>query len=277
MARQYGRRYRLEIGNKNQSIIIDNLAISFSIEKTITEEPNTSKIEIYNLNTNNRNQISNKIFNQVKLFAGYDDPRLIFAGQITQAYTSRNDLDFIVYIECLDGQNDYTKTRVYTTLNAGAKDSDIVKMCVKSMSSSKQGTIDLPKDKALPRCKVLSGDIKNYLKTIAKNNDANWHILDGNLNILPKDKILNDSEGFILSEETGLIASPEKTDDGLKITCLLNPKLNIGSLVRIKSILSEYDGDYKITQLTHNGDFLNDTWQTELIAINGKFSKVDKK
>lgn len=61
--RQYGRRYRLEIGNSTQSIVIDNLAISFNIEKTISEEPNTSKIEIYNLNANNRNQIANKIFN----------------------------------------------------------------------------------------------------------------------------------------------------------------------------------------------------------------------
>ena len=275
--RQYGRRYRLEIGNRTQSIVIDNLAISFNIEKTISEEPNTSKIEIYNLNANNRNQIANKIFNQVKLFAGYDEPRLIFAGQITQTYTSRNDLDFITHIECGDGQNDYSKSRVYTTLKAGVKDSDVVNMCVKAMSSSKQGVVDLPKDKALPRCKVLTGDIKDYLKHVAKNNDANWHILDGNLNILPKDKIINDSEGFILSEKTGLINSPEKTDDGLRVTCLLNPKLNIGSLVRIQSILSEYDGDYKITQLTHSGDFLNDTWQTELIAINGKFHKVEKK
>jgi hypothetical protein len=275
--RQYGRRYRLEVGNGTQSIVIDNLAISFNIEKTISEEPNTSKIEIYNLNADNRNQIANKIFNQVKLFAGYDDPRLIFAGQITQAYTIRDDLDFITHIESGDGQADYSRGRVYTTLKAGVKDSDVVNICVKAMGSSKQGVIDLPRDKALPRCKVLSGDIKEYLKHVAKNNDANWHILDGNLNILPKNKVLNNSEGFILSEQTGLIGSPEKTDDGLKITCLLNPVLNIGGLIRVKSILSEYDGDYKITQLTHNGDFLNDTWQTELIAINGKFHKVKKK
>lgn len=275
--RQYGRRYRLEIGNGAQSIVIDSLAGSFNIEKTISEEPNVCKIEIYNLNANNRNQIANKIFNQVTLRAGYDEPGLIFAGQITQAYTSRNDLDFITHIECGDGQTDYAKARVYTTLKAGVKDSDVVNMCMKAMSSSKQGVIDLPRDKALPRCKVLSGDIKEYLKHVAKNNDANWHILDGNLNILPKNKVLNNSDGFVLSEQTGLIGSPEKTDEGLKITCLLNPKLNIGGLVRVKSILSEYDGDYKITQLTHSGDFLNDTWQTELIAVNGKFHKVEKK
>ena len=159
--RQYGRRYRLEIGNRAQSIVIDNLAISFNIEKTISEEPNTSKIEIYNLNANNRNQIANKIFNQVKLFAGYDEPRLIFAGQITQAYTSRNDLDFITHIECGDGQNDYSKSRLYTTLKAGVKDSDVVNMCVKAMSSSKQGVVDLPKDKA-------TKDVEEQRKQIIK-------------------------------------------------------------------------------------------------------------
>jgi len=64
------------------------------------------------------------------------------------AFIKRNDLDFITHIECGDGQNDYSKSRLYTTLKAGVKDSDVVNMCVKAMSSSKQGVVDLPKDKA---------------------------------------------------------------------------------------------------------------------------------
>lgn len=273
---QFGRKYKLEVGNGKESIIIENLQISFSIEKTITSEPNSCRIEIYNLNDKNRNLIANKIFNKVVLSAGYDEPRLIFAGEIISAYTKRNDLDNVSTLECGDGQTDYAKTRIYTTLKAGAKDSDIVNMCLKSMTSSKNGVVDLPKDKALPRCKVLSGNVRDYLKTVSKNNDANWHILDGKLNVLPKDKVLNTGEVFVLSQETGLIGSPEKTDEGLKITCLLNPKLNIGGLVRVKSILEEYSGDYKILKVIHSGDFVNDTWQTELIVTNGKFNKVAK-
>ncbi|MGG7074322.1 hypothetical protein U5B43_08740 [Campylobacter sp. 9BO] len=274
--RQFGRNFKLEIGNANKSVVIENLQVSFSIEKTITDEPNTAKIEIYNLTAQNRNLLTSGVFNKAILSAGYAEPRILFAGDINKAHTTRNDLDFISVLECGDGQTDYSKAKIHTTLKAGVKDSDIVNMCVKNMTS-KKGGVDLPKDKALPRCKVLSGDIKDYLKVVAKNNNANWHILDGNLNILPKDKVLNCTEGFVLSEETGLIGSPEKTDDGIKLICLLNPKLNIGSLVRVKSIMSEYDGDYKITRLTHNGDFLGDTWESEIIAEGGKYTKIESK
>lgn len=273
--RQFNRAYRLEIGNSSQSVVIDNLQISFSIEKTITDEPNTCKIEIYNLTTSNRNLLANKVFNKVSLSAGYNEPRLIFTGEINSTHTTRQDLDFISVIECGDGQTDYTKSKIYATLKAGVKDSDIVNLCLKNMTS-RQGAVDLPKDKALPRCKVLAGDVKEYLKHVALNNDADYHVLDGRLNVLPKNKVLDYISGFILSQETGLIGAPEKTDDGLKIKCLLNPNLNIGSLVRVKSIMSEYDGDYKIQKLTHNGDFLGDTWETEIIATGGKYQKINK-
>lgn len=273
---QFGRAYRLEIGNKTKSVVINNLQICFNIEKTITEEPNTAKIEIYNLNPSNRNALTNKIYNKISLSVGYgEDVRLIYTGDINTAYTIRQDLDFITTLECGDGQTDYTKAKIYTSLKSGAKDSDIVNLCLKQMNSSK-GVIDLAKNQALPRCKVLAGNVREYLKKVANNNNANWHILDGNLNVLPKNKVLSGLEGFVLSKETGLINSPEVTDEGLKLTSLLNPKLNIGSLVRVKSILSEYDGDYKIQSITHNGDFLGQTWQSELIATNGKYTKIKK-
>ncbi|MBR8461470.1 hypothetical protein KDE12_01210 [Campylobacter sp. faydin G-105] len=273
--RQFNRVYKLEIGNKYQSIKIDNLAVSFSIEKTITSEPNAAKIEIYNLNKNNRNLLADGIFKFVRLEAGYNEAGLIYEGEIATAYTVRNDLDFISVLECGDGQSDYTKAQVYTTLKSGVKDSEIVNLCLKNMSS-KGGAIDLPKDRALPRCKVLAGDVKDYITQVARNNDADWHILDGRVNVLPRDKILNNNEGFILSENTGLIGAPQKTDDGLKLQCLLNPRLNIGSLVRVESIMQEYSGDYKIVKITHNGDFTGDMWQSEIIATGGKFIKVQR-
>lgn len=274
--KQFGRSYTLEIGSKTKSVIIENLQISFSIEKTITDEPNNAKIEIYNLNADNRNALTKKEFNKAILKVGYgDDNRLIFAGDINKAYTTRQDLDFITTLECGDGQSDYTKAKIYASLRAGAKDSDIVNICLKEMSS-KKGGIELPKDRALPRCKVLAGNIRDYLKKVASNNNADWHILDGNLNILPKNKVLNLNESFVLDQASGLINTPEITDDGVKLTCLLNPKINIGSLVRVRSILNEYDGDYKVQKLTHNGDFLGDTWQTEIIATNGNYEKISK-
>ncbi|WP_243466096.1 baseplate hub protein [Sodalis glossinidius] len=88
--------------------------------------------------------------------------------------------------------------------------------------------------------------------------------------MLLRNRVLADHEGFVLSQETGMVGSPEKTDSGLKITCLLNPTLRIGALVRVRSILPSFDGDYKITELTHTGD----SWFTTLLCLGGAFQKV---
>ena len=58
-----------------------------------------------------------------------------------------------------------------------------------------------------------------------------WSIQYGSLIFLPKDKVLND-EAVLISQDTGMINAPEQTDDGLEITCLLNPALQIGGLVK---------------------------------------------
>lgn len=71
------------------------------------------------------------------------------------------------------------------------------------------GVADLPRDRKLPRGKVLFGDSRNVMHKIAKNNNADWSIQDSQLTVLPKDKVLTDHEGFVLSQETGMIGSPK--------------------------------------------------------------------
>ncbi|MDE9455928.1 hypothetical protein KKJ05_19705 [Xenorhabdus bovienii] len=53
--------------------------------------------------------------------------------------------------------------------------------------------------------------------------------------------------------------------------------MRIGGLVRVQSIISEYNGDYKITELEHSGDFMSDNWTTKITCIGGKYQKVEKK
>lgn len=55
---------------------------------------------------------------------------------------------------------------------------------------------------------------------------------------------LTDGDGL------GVMITPKSviTFDGLKVTCLLNPAMYIGDLVRIKSIISSFNRDYKITK-----------------------------
>ncbi|OWO79300.1 hypothetical protein B5C26_21220 [Photorhabdus luminescens] len=272
--KQFGRQLKLNIGNKKESIEITNLRVAFEVSKTITSEPNPATIRVYNLNQSHRNLITSKVYNRVSLAVGYDELRVIYTGDIIEAKTLRDDLDFIIELTCGDGYEAYTGALVNKTLKAGATDTDILSETTKSMKVG-NSVIDLPKDRQLPRGKVLTGNARDIMHKIARNNGADWSVQDGNMVVLPKNKVLADNEGFVLSQETGMIGSPEKTDDGLQITCLCNPALRIGGLIRIQSIIPEYNGDYKITELEHSGDFMSDDWNTLITCTGGKYQKVN--
>ena len=45
-------------------------------------------------------------------------------------------------------------------------------------------------------------------------------------------------------------------------------------LVRIESNSTEYNGDYKIISIEHNGDLYGFNWHSKLVCIGGKFEMV---
>lgn len=274
--KQFGRQLRLRLGNAQESIEITQLRVTFEVSKTLRAEPNPAKISVYNLNMSHINALVAKQYDRVSLAVGYEDLRVIYVGDIVDIEVVRSDLDFIVKMECGDGFVDYSQAMVNTTLVAGASDKDVLDKVAESMRRTQKGVVSLPKERILPRGKVLTGNAREALNKIGKNHDADWSIQDGNLTVLPKSKVLADHEGFVLSQETGLIGSPEKTDSGLKVSCLLNPSLRIGGLLRVQSILPGVSGDYKINELTHTGDLLGDQWLTVAICVGGKYQKLEK-
>lgn len=273
--RQFGRTIKLNIGNASESVQITSLRVAFSVEKTLTSEPNPAVIRIWNLNASNRNLITSKIYNRLSLSVAYreDELRLIYTGDITDTITLRDGVDFITEMTCGDGHAAYTRAGLNKTLQAGASDADILAEATKSMGLE-SGVADLPENRVMPRGRVLTGNARDIMHKIGKNNNADWSVQDGQMTVLPKDKVASDNDGFILSQETGMINSPEKTDEGLQITCLCNPALRIGGLVRVESIIPEYNGDYKITELAHAGDLLGNDWYTKLVCTGGQFTQV---
>ena len=270
--KQFGRQIKLYLGNEKQSIEVSQLRITFKITKTITSNPNPGKISVYNLNESRRNAI--KDFNRVMLLAGYAELGVIYSGDIVKSTVERKDTDSITVIECGDGAKDITYAYVNKTLSAGASDRAIVNAALEDMPSVSGGIIDIPNVRVLPRAKVITGNARDVLGGIAKNNNADWSVQDGAFLMLPKNKALEPNEGYVLSKDTGMIKAPEVTNNGLSVTCLLNPSLKIGSLIRIESIMKHFNGDYKITELTHSGDYLSELWHSQIICVGGEFQKA---
>nr|DAJ78964.1 MAG TPA: 43 kDa tail protein [Caudoviricetes sp.] len=273
--KQFGRRWKLDISNDQETLSIEQLRVAFEIDKTINEKPNPAKIQVWNLNRDHINQLLSQDYKKVALSVGYGELRQIYAGDITKTRIQREGLDFVLTLECSDGHQAYTQSRAKTTLKAGATDKQIVEELQKTMPKVQTGAIDIPNQRKLPRGRVLNGNSRDILTKIARNNKADWSIQDGSLIFLPKDKVLSD-DAVLISQDTGMINAPEQTDEGLELTCLLNPALQIGGLVKVESIIEYFNGEYKIVKLAHSGDGIGGDWCSKMTVVGGKFQKVEK-
>lgn len=275
---QFGRAIQLVIGSSTESIVIDGgLTISFDLTKTITSEPNEATISIVNLNQSTRNLITDKKYNRILLNAGYgDDMRTLFVGYIDEVENRKDSTDITTTMTCSDGSKDYREARTAVTVKKGQSDKEIVKEVLKDMPNTETGIQEYKKETKLPRGKTLVGNSRDILKTVAKNQDANWSIQDGKLLILPKTSALANNEGFLIQEGTGMLGSPQKTSDGLEVRCLLNNIMRVGQLCRVASRIKEMSGDFKITKIQMKGSNKGGDFTNVLTLQNGQFNEVKK-
>ncbi|ALR08552.2 phage protein [Xylella fastidiosa] len=271
--KQFGRQYRLEIGSAQEGIAIDTLRIAFDIRKTSDSTPNPAKITVWNLNRDHLSLLTSRQYNRVRLLAGYAELRLLFVGDIIKPSVRRDGTDYVIELECGDGDHDYRNAHVSFSLAAGATDAQVLSALSTSMPSTRLGPIQMQGQRGLSRGKVLSGNTRDLLDALAKNHGADWSIQDGALMLLPADTVLA-GDAVLLSQSSGMMGSPEVTDDGLKITTLLNPALRIGGLVRVDSIIPIYNGDYKITSLHDMGDVMAEAWFSTVTCVGGDFQNV---
>lgn len=279
-SKQFGRSYVLRLGNGKESIEIRDLRISFSCVKSLTSEPNPATLKIYNLNESSRNRVTSGEFNQAYLMVGYGgDLGLVFSGDIINPVMRKDDTDWITELECGDGYNEINKSRTNVTIAKNTGQKDVIKKLSGDMSESASSgaMVSLPNDKKLPRAKTMIGNTRDHMTKIAKNNDADWTIQDGKLIVLPKKEAIEDKTGYVLSQETGMIGSPEKSDSGIEVTCLLNTSIKVGSLIRIQSIIKAYSGDFKVTDIEITGDSHSDEWYSKITCVGGKFQNANAK
>ena len=285
---QFGRRIILTIGNQTEAVQItyDEKArqtpnITAKGKKSNKAEPNTCTITIDNLSESIRNRISSKEFNLVTLQVARDDEefRVIFVGSIDQHEHRResSSATTTTILECGDGSVQYASSYNSKTLKKGMTDSEIIQEIIKDMPEITKGVQELPKDRKLPRGKTLLGNARDELTQIALRNNCDWSIQDGQLVFMPKDKVLPDSYGYLISQETGMEGSPQKNGDGgLSVKMFLNTSIYINSLIRVKSIISDYNGDYKVTGIEYDISSRGNEWHQTCSVVGGEFQIVEK-
>ena len=121
---------------------------------------------------------------------------------------------------------------------------------------------------------------------------ATWSIQNGKVNVIPLTGYLP-GEPVVLTSQNGLIGRPEQTQEGIKVKCLINPKITPGNLVKIDQasinqiestdpgVMVAYnqwsgiqnfasiaaDGLYRVYVAEFTGDTRGQDWYADLICL----------
>ncbi len=275
------RKIELKIGdNAGDGLDFSTLRIQFNVTKKDSATPNSAQITIFNVAQSTVAQVQ-KEFDTVYLSAGYvDNCAAIFHGTIQKVIFAReNGTDGLLTIAAGDGDVAHNFAVINKTLAAGATQKDVI--AAAGAEYEKNGTpagyaADV-QTRTLPRGKVMFGMARDFMQSGAKNSNCDFSVQDGKTQFVKENGALPD-EAFVLNSATGLVGSPVQTTDGVQCTCLLNPRLKIGSVVQIaqkdvtESIDAESaalaaDGYYRIYSLDFNGDTHGNDWYCNFVGV----------
>jgi hypothetical protein len=215
---------------------------------------------------------------------------VIFKGNIKQAILGRESgTDTFINLIAGDGDQAYNFAIVTQTVGSaiagGSSPSDQFNAAAASMSGQGVGASyigTLPQVK-LPRGKVLYGNARDYIKTIADTNGFAWSIQDEKIVFLKQGAYLP-NQAVVLTSKSGLIGAPQQTIQGIKLKCLLNPKIKCHGRVQIDNAAVQQfvidfsqpgspantpvplsnDGMYYVLVAEHSGDTRGTEWYTNL-------------
>jgi hypothetical protein len=257
--------------------IIEDLRVSFKVERDVKPPPNPASINLYNLSADTRAALHDKYF-KVTLQAGYEDAvSTIFTGDVRTFSHEKDGTEWVTKIQAGDGAGAFQFARVANSFRPGVRILDVIMATVKALGidpGTTQATLAPHVTGQYSAGYSQHAAASTELTRLLKAHGFEWSIQDGRLEVLKPTAALPGTVPVIESG-SGLVGTPElgspaeKTKpQTLKVKALLMPELRPGQLFQLNSIA--HRGAYKCRKVTHSGDTHGGDWQTEIEAV--KFS-----
>lgn len=268
-------------------IMRHELMISFDVSKSISSSANSASIELYNLTESHRNAMG-KEFDEVTLEAGYMPPGggsnvgIIFKGNIRDVAHKRSGEDIVTTISCGDGDKALRKGVTNKSYPKGTPVKTVVEDIYKELEKEgvTRGEWNFPEDVESQKFKrpyAACGSCWREMNTLGRGKQFYWSIQNGAMEIIPGD-------GFIgmvalISPKTGMIDTPTITDNGIRVSTLLNPEIRPGRRVKVESSiidLNATDGIYRVSECTFRGDNRDGDFRVDVTGEAVQGNKVDE-
>ena len=281
MPLQYKRQYELLIGAAETGVRIIDMRVKFEVTKDLTGYPNLAKIQVFNLSKATRAKIENE-FDSVIFNAGYENSvGLLFKGEIRNVTHLKQGVDTITTIYAHSGAKDFDTSKVNISFKEGTKIKNIVEHVISTFKEVTHGVVE-GLDGLGDRLQgvTLSGSSKDIMDQLAQENNFEWSINDGVIDVIPKNKTIDKT--FVITNVTGMLGSPTITEIGADVKTLLNPELIPNGKIKIESITAAIslgdlnfrnvnktigEGLYKIQKVTHVGDTHDNQWDSTIVGV----------
>lgn len=244
------------------SLVFNDFRVNFEVQKSVEKKvQNTAKIQIYNLSDDSFNFIKQKnMAVTIKVGWGEEADKLLFFGKISRASKEKKDTDWIIKIESGDSGNAYNSAKISKSYPEKTTHLNVFEDLKSELF--KENTIKGVKgvfasDNLFNNGLAAHGNVGNLMDNILTANNYDWQINNGILEIQKKGI---PTQIVKLSSESGLLDSPEVTENGIKATCLLQPEISTLRQVYLESYYIK--GVYIPTKVTHSGDNLEGKFQT---------------
>lgn len=284
----FNRQVRVAFEGVPLSPVINN-RVTFEVDKHDGQVLNRATIRIYNLSPNARSVLARPIplpyplvdpQINVALFAGYETPIRLMAGQLLFAVNSKIGPDWI------------TEMQVFAGMGASAFGDATVSFAKPTAAKVIADAILAPLKLDVRYTQAALGRLQNERATDIANSGSAFRIADDFLRRYGlRFTIEDDGQGLVyvedqprnpeagktrdntFSPQTGLVGTPQITRIGVEITALLRPRIRILDRFFVESetitgtLRGQVAADYFVRSVRHVGDTHGEAWFTEIEGI----------
>lgn len=254
-------------------IIVRDLRVTFKIELTLEDNPNTCDVAIYNLADATRKLLREKPIH-VRLDAGYDgNLERLFTGDVRWGQSKH--LDGVTWeskLQLGDGARAMKHARISRSYKAGANPKTLIQDAAAAMGLKVPTSVAAAKEmyEQFATGVTLEGPANGELTRLLKPKGFSHSVQNGELQILRGGEA-RETEALVISQSSGLIGVPEfgvPAEKGespiLSFRCLLKPELSPGRAISLVS--RNIKGLFRCERVVHSGDTHGDEWFTDVEA-----------
>lgn len=258
---------------------IRNLRMSFNISKSISWSTNTANIRIWNLASNNRNEIR-EFGDELTLYAGYVNDggaQMIFRGDTTQVSHAFPQPDIISTLDCGDGDKIINNVTISVSFGANTPVRTVIQSIADQMGMTIVG--GLPDVLEVYALGFKGTNLaKNVLDNACAKANLWWSVQNGNL-VIQRKNIGSSKPPVEINVDTGMIGVPERYTDkkgefyiagpkvGWKVRSLLRPDILPGDRIRLRSEQVAVNGLFFVETIQHEGDNYENEFTSQMLVI----------